>query len=237
LLELELIRSGYGKVEIIRDVSVGVKEGSIVSIIGANGAGKTTLLKTISGVVSNTGGDIIFEGEQINDIPPHRRVELGIILVPEGRQVIAELSVHDNLILGCYRNYAKLGRAGRKKLMDYVCELFPVLGHRMTQLAGTLSGGEQQMLAISRALMSEPKLFLMDEPSLGLAPIVVSEVLKVVTDLNKQGLTVLMVEQNAQIALEMADWAYVLEVGRISLEGKGTDLLEDENIKKSYLGI
>jgi branched-chain amino acid transport system ATP-binding protein len=237
LLELELVRSGYGKVQVIRDVSFEVKQGNIVSIIGANGAGKTTLLKTISGVVTKRGGDITFEGKRINDLPPHRRVEQGIILVPEGRQVIAELSVYDNLTLGCYRNYVKLGRAGRKKLMDYVCGLFPVLGRRMTQLAGTLSGGEQQMLAISRALMSEPKLFLMDEPSLGLAPIVVSEVLKVVTDLNKEGLTVLMVEQNAQIALEMADWAYVLEVGRISLEGKGVDLLENENIKKSYLGI
>jgi branched-chain amino acid transport system ATP-binding protein len=237
LLRLELVHSGYGKAEVISDVSFEVKKKSIVSVIGANGAGKSTLLKTISGVVECTSGDIMFEGNEIKQIPPHRRVERGIIHVPEGRQVIAELSVQDNLTLGCYLNYAKLGRAGRKRLMDDVCGLFPVLGNRMNQLAGTLSGGEQQMLAIGRALMSEPKLLLLDEPSLGLAPIVVNEVLKVVSELNRAGLTVLMVEQNAQIALEMADWGYVLEVGRVSLQGKGMDLLENENIRKSYLGI
>ena len=237
MLQLDLVRSGYGKAEVISDVSFEVKKEDIVSIIGANGAGKSTLLKTISGVVQCTSGDISFEEKRITQAPPHQRVEQGIIHVPEGRQVIAELSVHDNLILGCYVNYAKLGRAGRKRLMDYVCSLFGVLGKRMTQLSGTLSGGEQQMLAIARALMSEPRLLLLDEPSLGLAPIIVNDVLQVVSELNKAGLTVLMVEQNAQIALEMADWAYVLEVGRISLQGKGLDLLEDENVKKSYLGI
>ena len=237
MLQLDLVCSGYGKAEVISDVSFEVKKEDIVSIIGANGAGKSTLLKTISGVVQCTSGNIIFEEKRITQAPPHQRVEQGIIHVPEGRQVIAELSVHDNLILGCYVNYAKLGRTGRKSLMDYVCSVFGVLGKRMNQLSGTLSGGEQQMLAIARALMSEPRLLLLDEPSLGLAPIIVNDVLQVVSNLNKAGLTVLMVEQNAQIALEMADWAYVLEVGRISLQGKGLDLLEDENVKKSYLGI
>jgi branched-chain amino acid transport system ATP-binding protein len=237
LLQLEHVHSGYGKAEVISDVSFGVKKENIVCIIGANGAGKSTLLKTISGVVPCKSGQVILEGNEINHVPPHRRVELGMIHVPEGRQVIGELSVHDNLLLGCYRNFSKLGRAGRKKLMDYVCQLFAVLGVRMNQLAGTLSGGEQQMLAIGRALMSEPRLLLLDEPSLGLAPIIVSEVLDVVSDLNKKGLTVLMVEQNAQIALELANWAYVLEVGRVVMKGTGKNLLEDSNIKKSYLGI
>lgn len=236
MLLAEHIYSGYGQIGIITDVSIEVKDGTIVSIIGANGAGKSTLLKTISGLLRCTAGTILWKEIDINSIPPHRRVELGIIQVPEGRQVIDELTVRENLMLGAYRNYHKLGKLGRKKLIDDMCGLFPILGQRMDQISGTLSGGEQQMLAISRALMGEPQLLLLDEPSQGLAPLIAKGVLRVLLELNKSGLTILMVEQNALIALEIADWAYVLKIGKISMGGKGKDLLNDDNIRRSYLG-
>lgn len=237
MLQIERVHSGYGQVNILTDISLEVKGGEIVSIIGANGAGKSTLLKTISAVLRCKEGRMVFEGKEITKLPPHRIVDLGIIQVPEGRQVIGELTVRENLILGCYLKHAKLGKTGRKGLVDGVCTLFPILGERMDQIAGTLSGGEQQMLAIGRALMGEPKLLLTDEPSLGLAPMLVNAVCEVLVKLNRDGLPLLMVEQNALIALEMAHRAYVLEGGRISMEGKGADLLHDDRVRESYLGV
>ena len=239
MLQLEHIYSGYGEVKVITDVSLVVNSGEIVSIIGANGVGKSTLLKTIShvGMVSCESGKIIFDGNDLTHVPPHKIVESGVLQVPEGRQVINELTVRENLILGCYLKYRKLGSSGRKKLLDNVFELFPVLSERMDQISGTLSGGEQQMLAMSRALMGEPKLVLLDEPSLGLAPIVVDELCSVMVELNKRGLTILCVEQNALIALEMAERTYVLEGGKVALEGKSSDLLHDDKVRKIYLGI
>jgi branched-chain amino acid transport system ATP-binding protein len=237
LLQLEHVHSGYGRAKIISDVSLHVNDGEIVAIIGPNGAGKSTLLKTISGLVRCTEGRILFEGADISKVPPHGIVELGIIQVAEGRQVIAELTVRENLMLGCYFRHVKLGAGGRKRLLDYVCDLFPILSVRLGQIAGTLSGGEQQMLAIARALMGEPRLLLTDEPSLGLAPIVVDSVCAVLTQLNERGLTVVMVEQNALTALTMAQRAYILEDGGVALEGNGPELLQDDKVRESYLGI
>jgi branched-chain amino acid transport system ATP-binding protein len=237
LLQIDHIHSGYGRVKVLIDVSLHVADGEMISIIGANGAGKSTLLKTISALLQCSEGRIVFDGRDISKLPPHKIIGLGIIQVPEGRQIIAELTTRENLLLGCYLNYAKLGASGRQVLLDRVCDLFPVLENRMNQVAGTLSGGEQQMLAIGRALMAEPKVLLMDEPSLGLAPMVVDAVCKVLLDLHKQGLTIVMVEQNALIALEMAQRAYILEGGRIVHEGTGTDLLGDKKVREAYLGI
>ena len=237
MLRIEHVHSGYGQIDVLADVSLEVRAGEIVSIIGANGAGKSTLLKTISALLRCKEGKIFFGERDITELPPNRVVDLGIIQVPEGRQVIGELTVRENLLLGCYLKYATLGRTGRHRLMDEVCALFPILKNRMNQIAGTLSGGEQQMLAIGRALMGEPKLLLVDEPSLGLAPLVVNAVCEILVDLNKNGLPLLMIEQNALVALEMAHRAYVLESGRISMEGKGADLLHDDKVRESYLGV
>jgi branched-chain amino acid transport system ATP-binding protein len=238
VLNLKNVQSGYGPVTIIWDVSLKVGKGEIVSMIGANGAGKTTLLKTISGVVGCTGGSIIFEGEEIQKKAPHEVVDRGIIQVPEGRQIINEFTVKENLLMGCYRRHKELGQKGREKLLAYACELFPILEERLDQLAGTLSGGQQQMVAISRALMGQPKIMLTDEPSLGLAPMIVQQVCDVLVELNKnKGLTVLLVEQNAMVALEMANRAYVLEGGRTILEGSGTELLNNDKVREGYLGV
>jgi len=237
VLQVEHIHSGYGRVRVLTDVSLHVGDGEMVSIIGANGAGKSTLLKTISALLPCSEGRILLDSRDIGKLPAHKIIGLGIIQVPEGRQIIAELTTRENLLLGCYLKYAKLGSSGRQVLLDYVCDLFPVLKDRMNQVAGTLSGGEQQMLALGRALMAEPKVLLMDEPSLGLAPMVVDTVCRVLLELNRQGLTVVMVEQNALIALEMAQRAYILEGGRIVLEGAGKDLLKDDKVRESYLGI
>jgi branched-chain amino acid transport system ATP-binding protein len=228
MLSLKHVQAGYGQVDVIWDVSLEIGAGEIVSIIGSNGAGKTTLLKTISGVV---------KCKEIQGQAPHQIVDLGIIQVPEGRQIINEFTVRENLLMGCYRRHAELGQHGRDKLLAYVCKLFPILGTRMNQIAGTLSGGEQQMLAISRALMGQPKIMLTDEPSLGLAPIIVEQVCNVLVDLNKQGLTVVLVEQNALVALEMASRAYVLEGGKVILEGAGTELLNNDKVREGYLGV
>lgn len=238
MLNLKNVQSSYGPVTIIWDVSLKVGKGEIVSMIGANGAGKTTLLKTISGVVGCTGGTITFEGEEIQKKAPHEVVDRGIIQVPEGRQIINEFTVKENLLMGCYRRHKELGQKGREKLLAYACELFPILEERMDQLAGTLSGGQQQMVAISRALMGQPKIMLTDEPSLGLAPMIVQQVCDVLVELNKnKGLTVLLVEQNAMVALEMANRAYVLEGGRTILEGSGTELLNNDKVREGYLGV
>ena len=237
MLQLENVNSGFGAVRIINKVSLKLNDGEIISIIGANGAGKSTLLMTISGIVHCDSGRISFNGENITNLPPHKIVDLGIIQVPEGRQIISELTVRENLMLGCYPKYHALGGEGRKKLFDYVCDLFPILDKRMEQISGTLSGGQQQMLAIARALMGKPKTLLLDEPSLGLGPIIIDEVCRVLQELNKSGLAIMMVEQNTLIALEFAQRAYCLEGGAIALEGECRALLHNDDVRKIYLGI
>ena len=237
MLSLKHVQSGYGRVGVIWDASLDVGRGEIVSIIGPNGAGKTTLLKTISGLIQCKAGTICFEGKEIQQRPAHEIVDLGIIQVPEGRQIIDEFTVRENLLMGCYRRHAELGSVGRDRLLRYVCERFPFLAERMNQIAGTLSGGEQQMLAISRALMAQPKILLTDEPSLGLAPIIVDQVCSVLQELNKQGLTILLIEQNALVALEMSERAYVLEGGKIILHGTGAELLHNDKVRQGYLGV
>jgi len=237
MLHLKNVQAAYGQVTVIWDVSLHVGAGEIVSIIGSNGAGKTTLLKTISGVVGCKSGSITFQGEEIQKKEPHEIVDRGIVQVPEGRQIINEFTVRENLLMGCYRRHNELGQKGRDKLLSYVCDLFPILGDRMDQLAGTMSGGQQQMVAIARALMGQPKIMLTDEPSLGLAPMIVEQVCQVLVDLNKEGLTVLLVEQNALVALEMAKRAYVLEGGRVILEGAGVELLDNDKVREGYLGV
>lgn len=238
MLRLKNVQSAYGQVNIIWGVSLEIGKGEIVSIIGSNGAGKSTLINTISGIVPCKGGTITFEGKEIQKCAPHEIVDLGIIQVPEGRQVVNEFTVKENLLMGCYRRYNELGQKGRDKLIEYVCDLFPILGDRMNQLAGTLSGGQQQMVAISRALMGQPKIILTDEPSLGLAPLIVEQVCEVLIDLNKkEGLTVLLIEQNALVALEMSSRAYVLEGGRVILEGSGKDLINNDKVREGYLGV
>jgi branched-chain amino acid transport system ATP-binding protein len=217
-------------------ISLTQKEGEILALIGGNGAGKTTLLNLISGVIRPSHGTIRFQGEDIGSFSPERIVELGIIQVPEGRHLFGPLTVQENLEIGAYR---RRGRQNKKKISDdfeYILQLFPVLGKRLKQRAETLSGGEQQMLAIGRGLMRKPLLLLLDEPSLGLAPLVMQEIISVIGRLRQEGTTILLVEQNARAALKIADRAYVLEAGKIRLEGSATDLLENVELKKAYLG-
>ncbi len=236
MLQLEKVCAGYGPIEVIHEISLSVAKGEIVSVIGVNGAGKSTLLRTISALVPCRKGRITFEGKDITHYPPHKVVEIGLIQVPEGRQVFAPLTTYENLLLGCYTKYRKLGGKGRERLLKFVFDLFPVLAHRRNQTAGTLSGGEQQMLAIGRALMAEPRLLLLDEPSLGLAPVVVETIDQVLRQLNREGLTILLVEQNALMALGTANRAYVVDVGRVALEGEAKKLLDDDKVREVYLG-
>jgi len=231
LLELEDVHARYGPVEALHGVSLSVGEGEVVAVLGGNGAGKTTTLRAVSGLVS-TSGEVRFAGERITRAAPERVARAGIAHVSEGRGIFQELSVYENLRLGAY-----LRRKGFAESYERACGLFPFLEARRQQQAGTLSGGEQQMLAIARALMSRPRLLLLDEPSLGLAPIVVREIFGILGDLNeKEGLAVLVVEQNAKLALRSSSRAYVLEVGRVALEGPSTELAEDESVRNSYLG-
>jgi branched-chain amino acid transport system ATP-binding protein len=231
LLELEDVHARYGPVEALHGVSLSVGEGEVVAVLGGNGAGKTTTLRAVSGLVS-TSGEVRFAGERITRAAPERVARAGVAHVPEGRGIFQELSVYENLRLGAY-----LRRKGFAESYERACGLFPFLEARRQQQAGTLSGGEQQMLAIARALMSRPRLLLLDEPSLGLAPIVVREIFGILGDLNeKEGLAVLVVEQNAKLALRSSSRAYVLEVGRVALEGPSTELAEDESVRNSYLG-
>jgi branched-chain amino acid transport system ATP-binding protein len=231
LLELEDIHARYGSVQALRGVSLRVDEGEVVAVLGGNGAGKTTTLRAVSGLVS-TSGEIRFAGERITRAAPERVARAGIAHVPEGRGTFRELSVHENLRLGAY-----LQRRSFSQDYERVCGYFPALERSRTQQAGTLSGGEQQMLAVARALMSRPRLLLLDEPSLGLAPIVVREIFRIIGELNeKDGLAVLVVEQNAKLALRSSNRAYVLEVGRVALEGPSSELAEDESVRKAYLG-
>lgn len=236
MLKITSLNVSYGNIRALTGVSLHVRPGEIVTLIGANGAGKTTLLNAISGLVPVEKGTILFSDENIAGLPPEKIVKFGVSQVPEGRQVFAPLSVWDNLILGAYSRY---GRKNKRKInseLDELFELFPILKERQKQLAGTLSGGEQQMLAIARALMSKPKLLLLDEPSMGLAPMIASEIFKVITDLRENDTTILLVEQNARAALKIADRGYVMETGQVVLQGPSDELLENQEVKRAYLG-
>ena len=233
MLEVKDLKVNYGMIQAIKGVSFHVNQGEVIALIGANGAGKTTILHTVSGLLSPQSGSVIFEGQDIIKIPGHKIVAMGMAHVPEGRRVFAQLSVLQNLKMGAF---TRRDKEEIQQTLDNVFDRFPRLGERQNQLAGTLSGGEQQMLAIGRALMSHPKLILMDEPSMGLSPIFVNEIFDIIQEVSKSGTTVLLVEQNAKKALSVADRAYVLETGKIVLEGKASDLLNDSSIKKAYLG-
>ena len=233
MLTVEALSSSYGRIMALREVSLEVKAGEIVALVGSNGAGKTTLLRAISGVQPVRGGRIVFEGEAIERMEPHLRVVRGISQSPEGRQVFGPLSIEDNLKLGAYRRQD----AKRQARLDHVYGLFPVLAERRRTPAMSLSGGQQQMLAIGRALMAGPKLLLLDEPSLGLAPLLVDQILAAVTSLRAEGITTLLVEQNASAALAIADRGYVLETGQIAMEGTGAALLDDPKVRAAYLGL
>ncbi|MBW1709644.1 MAG: ABC transporter ATP-binding protein [Deltaproteobacteria bacterium] len=236
MLEVTNLKAYYGGIQALKGVNLSIKEGGIVTIIGANGAGKTTLLKSISGLIRSKEGRIVFQDQEITKFLPRQIVSLGIALAPEGRQVFASLSVEDNLNLGAYLYYRRKNRSKIRTLKEEVFELFPVLKERLSQLAGTLSGGEQQMLSIARAMMVRPKLLILDEPSMGLAPLFVLEIFKVLERLNQRGTTILLVEQNARAALRVAQYGYVLETGIVILEGQAHKLLVNEKIKKAYLG-
>lgn len=236
MLDLKGVNTFYGTIHALKNVSLKVRGGSIVSIIGANGAGKSTLLKTVSGVIPAKSGTVWYEGTDITRFPTAKIVSLGISQVPEGRQLFSHLTVLDNLYLGAYLYYNRKFKAEIEEKLDWIFHLFPVLRKRAKQLAGTMSGGEQQMVAIARALMSRPKLLLLDEPSMGLAPLFVQEIFRVIKRLNEQGTTVLLVEQNARAALQIADYAYVLETGSVALEGPARDLLADDKVRRAYLG-
>ena len=233
MLTVEGLDVYYGAVHALKGVSIEARDGEIVTLIGANGAGKTTLLRALSGVVPSRAGRITFDGRDLTKLPPHRIVALGISQSPEGRMVFANLSVEDNLELGAYR---RNDRAEIRADRDAIYHLFPRLLERRRQSAGTLSGGEQQMLAIARALMSRPKLLLLDEPSLGLAPLLVREIFRTIAEINARGVTVLLVEQNAHMALSIAGRGYVLETGRVQIEDRAAQLLQNEDVKKAYLG-
>ena len=231
MLRLEHIHTFYGPIEAIRGVDIDISKGEIVSLIGSNGAGKSTSLMTISGVLKPSAGKIFLNDTDITGLPPHRIVELGISQVPEGRRIFPKLTVFENLEMGHY-----LERGDLQSSLDMVFTLFPILGERRSQKGGTLSGGEQQMLAIARALMSNPDILLLDEPSLGLAPIMVTKIFRTIHDINKRGVTVLLVEQNAKAALKLSHRGYVLENGAITLHGKSEDLLHTEKVRHAYLG-
>ncbi len=232
ILKVENINVYYGAIHAIKGVSLHVDEGEVVTLIGANGAGKSTTLQTISGLLRSRTGSVEFCGENISKLPPHKIVERGLAQVPEGRRIFLQMSVQENLEMGAYTRSG----AGVDEDIERVYEQFPRLKERRRQIAGTLSGGEQQMLAIGRALMSRPKLLMLDEPSMGLAPILVEQIFDIIQSLHKSGTTILLVEQNAQRALSVADRAYVMETGVISLSGTGRELAESDQVKKAYLG-
>ena len=233
LLEVKDLQVFYGVIQALRGISFEVEEGEIVTLIGANGAGKTTTMQTIVGLIPSKSGSIIYDGNDITKLPSHKIVSRGLTQVPEGRRIFQELTVYDNLMLGAYleKDQKKI-----KERIEEVFEQFPILQERRTQIAGTLSGGEQQMLAMSRALMANPRILMLDEPSMGLSPLLVSQVFEIIQDLNKKGITILLVEQNAEKALAIADRAYVLANGAITHSGTGAELAGSEEIKKAYLG-
>jgi branched-chain amino acid transport system ATP-binding protein len=234
MLKVKNLEAGYGKLRVLKRISIHVDPGEIVTIIGANGAGKTTLLHAITGLVKISSGEILFRDKNLRRMKPEKIVSLGCSLVPEGRQVFATMTVRENLILGGYVQAKRKGNIDHE--MARVYELFPVLREREKQLAGTLSGGEQQMLAMGRALMAKPALIMMDEPSTGLAPLIVKNIFKVILQLREEGNTVLLVEQNAKAALGIADRGYVLETGKIILQGAAEDLLQNRDVQRAYLG-
>ncbi len=235
MLEIKNLSAFYGNIEALRAVDLWARAGRITTIIGANGAGKTTLLRAVSGLIPTRYGEIRYVGQDITNLDPHRIVKMGISHVPEGRQVFASMSVEENLELGAYLRSRRQIREIRADL-SFVYGIFPVLGERKGQSAGTLSGGEQQMLAIARALMSKPRLLLLDEPSMGLAPLVIKDIFSCLKRLHEEGLTILLVEQDAQIALSVSDYGYVMRAGKVRLEGEAEGLLESEEIKRIYLG-
>jgi branched-chain amino acid transport system ATP-binding protein len=235
MLKAEGISASYGRVKVLKDINMSVENGEIVCLVGANGAGKSTLLKVISGIVPAASGKFLFEGQDITNKKPDFIVKAGLSHVPEGRQIFADLTVRQNLLLGSYVH--KLPKQEMTRLFDSVFDLFPILKTRLTQKAGTMSGGEQQMLAIGRGLMSQPKLLLLDEPSLGLAPLMVETILKIIQNLRSTGISILLVEQNVNAALQISDRAYVMETGSIVTHGKARELMENDEIRKSYLGM
>jgi len=236
LLEVKAANSYYGNIHALKDVSLKVDRGEIVTVIGANGAGKTTLLNTISGVLHASRGELLLEGRPITKLSPDKIVRLGISQVPERRQVFSTLNVLDNLLLGAYLRHGREPRDEIERDLEFVFEVFPVLKERRMQMGGTLSGGEQQMLALGRGLMAKPKILLLDEPSLGLAPLLVREIFRVAGELREHGTTILVVEQNARAALRLADRGYVMETGSVVLEGRSEELLADERVQDAYLG-
>jgi branched-chain amino acid transport system ATP-binding protein len=233
MLEISNLNVHYGAIHALKGINLKVNQGEIVTLIGSNGAGKTTTLKTISGMLKPTEGKILFQGTEINKLNSNKLVSLGVAHVPEGRRVFGTMSVMENLEMGAYTRNDK---TEIKKDFDKIFTLFPRLLERKEQMAGTLSGGEQQMLAIGRALMSRPQLLLLDEPSMGLAPLIVKQIFSIISDINKEGMTVLLIEQNASMALKIANRAYVIQNGSIDMEGDASELLNDENVKNAYLG-
>ena len=233
MLKVENLVVSYGMIEAIKGISFEVKDGEIVTLIGANGAGKTTTMQTISGLLKPVSGSITLDGVELTKVPAHKIVTFGLAQVPERRRVFTQQSVEDNLILGAY---TRKDKDGIQKDLEDVYEWFPRLKERKKQLAGTLSGGEQQMLAMGRALMAKPKIMLLDEPSMGLSPLLVKEIFHIIEEINKKGTTILLVEQNAKMALGIANRAYVLETGKITLEGTGAELASDPRVQKAYLG-
>jgi branched-chain amino acid transport system ATP-binding protein len=234
MLEVRELEARYGRIAAVRGVSLAVREGEIVCVIGPNGVGKTTTLKAIVGLVRPAAGSVRFLGRELVGLPAHRIARLGIGLVPEGRWILGEMTVRENLLMGAYGKNGDRGEMAED--LDRVCELFPILRQRARQLAGTLSGGEQQMLAIARTVMARPRLLVMDEPSMGLAPLIIDEIFRIIAELHARGTTILLVEQNARQALDIADRAYVMELGRIALSGPAAELREHEVLRRAYLG-
>ena len=234
LLEVKDLEVYYGVIQALKGISFEVNEGEIVTLIGANGAGKTTTMQSIMGLIHPRSGKITYEGQVINGIPTHKIVHLGMTQVPEGRRIFSELTVYENLVMGAY---IEKDKSKVKRDLEEIYTLFPRLGERKTQMAGMLSGGEQQMLAMGRALMSHPKLLMLDEPSMGLAPILVQQIFDMIKHLHSIGTTILLVEQNAEMALAVADRAYVMETGEITLSGTGAELAQSDMVKKAYLGV
>lgn len=232
MLNIKNLNAGYGEMQVLRDISINIPDGQIVSVVGSNGAGKSTMLKTISGIIKPAAGEIEYSGNVINNMAPHDIVSKGIVHVPEGRKIFPEMTVEENLVMGGF-----LHKADREKNMEYVFKVFPKLAERRKQLGGTMSGGEQQMLAIGRGLMGNPKLLLLDEPSLGLSPLFTEIVFSAIFEINASGVTVLLVEQNVYQSLNISNYAYVLETGNVVLEGAGKELLDNPDVKKAFLGM
>ncbi|MFE7559090.1 ABC transporter ATP-binding protein [Kitasatospora sp. NPDC057500] len=233
LLEVQDLRVAYGKIEAVKGISFTVNQGEVTTLIGTNGAGKTTTLRTLSGLLKPTAGTVTFDGQPINTVPAHRIVALGLAHSPEGRHIFPRMTIEENLLLGAF---LRSDTDGIAKDVERAYGLFPILGERRKQAAGTLSGGEQQMLAMGRALMSRPKLLMLDEPSMGLSPLMMQKIMATIVELKADGTTILLVEQNAQAALSLSDRGYVMETGTIVLQGTGADLLHDESVRKAYLG-